>query len=299
MSERKEKSGKILSRLRNWHRLARSLIPAGVYLLADILWAVIRGEQIYAERIVVVFFAGWFLALILSALATHLPWSAAARIFVLWFFLFITRGINILLEWHFFSTESLATIFASGVATTIVSLAVAVVVVLLFPPGRYEGSLGGSVRSLLARRSWFSWIWRVATGVVAYVVVYFFFGAIAFQFTQPYYTNPAYGLNLTIPAPGLVFKLQFVRGFTYLLACFFVLSGLKLSRLRQGWLLGLALFIVGGLSPLLSAGEFPVALRVYHTVEIFFQNFSTGMVLALLLGVAPSAGPLPASEIPA
>ena len=276
-----------LSPPRGTHQfLLRSLIPAVIFLVAELFPVVIRGNELSARRVITAFLGGWLLALIICAIAKHLSWPAAERVFALWFLMFIARGVNILLEWYFFSTETLPTILRAGVATTVISLALAVVVALLFPPARPEGSLGSSVRSLLGRRRWFSWAWRVPAGIVTYVFVYFFFGAIAFQFTKPYYTDPAYGLNLTLPSAELVFKLQFVRGFTYLLAGFLVLSGLRLGKLRQAWLLGMALFILGGLSPLVAAEQLPVALRVYHTVEIFFQNFTAGVVLAYLLGVS-------------
>jgi len=264
--------------------LLRSM-AAALVILIEVL---IREDKLTVRQVILGFLGGWLLALILCAIAKHLPWRTAERVFVLWFLLFIVRGLNLMLEWYFFSTEGLAATARSGVSTTLGSLALAIVVALLFPPLRVEGSLGRSMGALLAQHGWFSWAWRVVIGIVTYVFVYFVFGGIAFQFTKPYYTDPSYGLNLTLPSAGAVFKLQFVRGFTFLLASFFVLSGLKVSRLKQAWLMGLALFIPGGLAPLVAAEDWPVALRFYHTVEIFFQNFTTGVVLALLIGIVSS-----------
>ena len=81
--------------------------------------------------------------------------------------------------------------------------------------------------------------------------------------------------------------LQVVRGFIFVLVVFLVVSGLRLAKAKQALLIGMGLFILGGLTPLVAAEVWPVALRFYHTVEIFFQNFTAGAVLAYLLGVSP------------
>lgn len=265
--------------------LLRSLIPAFIVLVEIAL----EGEALTPRRVFTAFLAGWLLSVIVCDIARRLSWPAQGRFAVIWFLLFIVRGVNILLEGYFFSTQGLPSVIRSGAHLTISSLVLAAAIAWLFPPARTEGSVGNSVRWLLSKRAWYSWVWRLAVGVVTYVFVYFLFGGIAFQFTKPYYTDPSYGLNLTLPSAGLVFKLQFLRGFTFFLASFFVLAGLKESKWKQAWLMGLALFILGGLSPLVSVEQWPVALRFYHTVEIFFQNFTNGVVLALLIGIASSA----------
>src|SRR5690606_37131096 len=45
---------------------------------------------------------------------------------------------------------------------------------------------------------------------------------------------------------------------------------------------GATLFLLGGLVPHLAVTEWPAMLRVYHTIEIFFQNAPAGMLIAWL-----------------
>jgi hypothetical protein len=82
----------------------------------------------------------------------------------------------------------------------------------------------------------------------------------------------------------VVFATELVRGLLIILA---VLPLILTWRAQRRWLAvwcGLILFVVGGLVPLLPVTILPVYLRVTSGIEIFFQNFSTGVVAAFLLG---------------
>src|SRR5690606_21642024 len=50
--------------------------------------------------------------------------------------------------------------------------------------------------------------WRALVATLAYVALYMVVGAIAFQFTGPYYTDPAYGLDLQVPGIGVILLTQ-------------------------------------------------------------------------------------------
>lgn len=119
--------------------------------------------------------------------------------------------------------------------------------------------------------------------------------ALAFHFTRPYYTDPAYGLNLRLPNPGLVLKLEVVRGFMYVLTAYLLIAGVRRKRRQLALLVGLVLFVLGGLSPLVSAWHWPMALRFYHAVEIFLQNFVTGFLLVYLLSAPKETAPATSS----
>ncbi len=267
--------------------LLRSLVPALVYLVITRIDDVVRGgQEITWVGLVTAFLGGLFLAWVMGMIASRLPWRVGPRVLVLWLFLIVVQGVNLWLEWYFFSTEGLNAIARWALVQAASSLVLAWVIAAMFPGRDPSLSLTGSLKSLLAQRRWYSWLGRVVGGTLTYVLVYFVFGAIAFQYTRPYYTDPAYGLNLTLPDASLVFPLQVVRGFIFVLVVFFVVSGLRLAKGKQALLVGMGLFILGGLTPLVAAEVWPVALRFYHTVEIFFQNFTAGAVLAYLLGVS-------------
>jgi hypothetical protein len=57
---------------------------------------------------------------------------------------------------------------------------------------------------------------------------------------------------------------------------------------------GMLAFVIGGIIPLLGMiGTLPLLLIIASGIEIFFQNFLTGVVCALLLG-ASGLAPSPA-----
>ena len=275
-----------LSAVRSFKQvLLRSIVLAIVYLLVHQGYHVAQGSVLTLDGIVGVFLGGLFLALVLGTVAGHLVWSMGRRVVALWAVLLLVANFSLMLELCFFSTFPLSTILKNTWVGSTESLVLALAIGLLFPPVYEEVTVGDSVRRLLSQRSWVSWVGRSGAGAVLYVVTYFVFGAIAFHFTRPYYTDPAYGLNLRLPSSGLlILKLEVVRGFIFVLAAYLLIGGVRLKRRQLAVLVGLVFFVVGGLSPLVSVQNWPIALRFYHTVEIFFQNFVTGFLLVYLLG---------------
>ena len=87
-----------------------------------------------------------------------------------------------------------------------------------------------------------------------------------------------------MPAPQAVLIAELIR------APLIVLSIVPLILLWNGKKLtlavwcGIILFVIGGVIPLLLNPALPDALRLASAVEIFFQNFLTGMVAVALLG---------------
>jgi hypothetical protein len=102
--------------------------------------------------------------------------------------------------------------------------------------------------------------------------------------TQPYYESHAGGL--IAPAPDVVLLVELVRAPLIVLSILlFLLSERGTKRelmIKAGWLL----FAVGGIFPVvLQISRLPFFLLAASTVEIFCQNFLTGVVSASLLGV--------------
>ncbi len=133
------------------------------------------------------------------------------------------------------------------------------------------------------KRPWFSWAWRFIVSSFSYLLFYFIFGAINYALvTKPYYQ--AHVSGLAVPLPQTVLMAEAVR------APMVVLSILPLIVLWRGRkrtlavLCGIILFVIGGVIPLLLNTSLPDLLRFASAIEIFFQNFSTGLVAASLLG---------------
>ncbi len=118
----------------------------------------------------------------------------------------------------------------------------------------------------------------------AYFVFYTVFGAAnALLYTRSFYeNNPQYGL--TLPPAGLIFIALLIRGPLFGLGAFFVARSAILPDKRKGIWLGLLLFVVGGFGPYLEATfrTMPLGFNLATLLELFLQNFSTGLVAARL-----------------
>ena len=139
--------------------------------------------------------------------------------------------------------------------------------------------------SSLQRRPWYSWIWRFILSAMSYLIFYFVVGGLNYQLiTKPYYETHTGGL--TVPPVQVVLVVESIRSVLIVFSVFlFVLSACGTRRqlmVSTGWLL----FAIGGIIPLiLEIGSLPIFLLAASAVEIFFQNFFTGVVAGRLLGL--------------
>ena len=130
------------------------------------------------------------------------------------------------------------------------------------------------------RLSWFAGIF---ISTLSYLFFYFFFGALNYElFTKPYYE----GHNaLEVPEIKTVLVAETIRAVLIIFSIIPFLSVLKDSRKLQILNCGFMLFVIGGIVPLImQVGTLPSAFLLASGIEIFFQNFSTGLIAALMLG---------------
>jgi hypothetical protein len=117
---------------------------------------------------------------------------------------------------------------------------------------------------------------------LAYATYYLIFGAITFEFfTKQYYPD---ALQLVEKLGVWFWPMQFGRGVLMTLAVVPVIYTLRMKRWHAAVLVGLILWVAGGLSLLIPPS--PIMgprQRIIHIVEIFTQNFSLGVTAALLL----------------
>lgn len=131
---------------------------------------------------------------------------------------------------------------------------------------------------------------------LAYTLYYLIFGAITYQFfTKGYFPEAEQAVGRL----GLWFwVIQIARGLLMTLAVLPVIHTLRMKRWHAVIVVGLLLWITGGLGPLAVPNDFMGARqRFIHTVEIFTQNFSLGVTAVLLLRPrpAPAAANQPAA----
>jgi hypothetical protein len=269
--------------INRWRWIYRSLALALVVPLCEQSLAFATGDVASWGSFLNRFLGSFPLTLVLALLSYKLPWSLIERCAAITAALFAVAQINIGLELLFFSSFPPRQIFLDWGVGFLKSLILALVVSLLFPPPRQAATIWVDFLGLFSSRRLSAWLVRLPLAELSYVVTYFVFGAIAFHYTRPYYTEPSYGLNLKLPDPGVVLKLQFLRSFIYLATALPLISGLRLRKLQKGILIGLLLFVAGGLAPLVSYPHWPALLRYYHTLEILSQNFTSGFLFVLLL----------------
>lgn len=133
---------------------------------------------------------------------------------------------------------------------------------------------------------------------LAYLLYYLVFGAITYQFFTKGYLPEAEHIARQL---GLWFwGIQLARGVLMTLAVVPVIYTLRMKRWHGAIVVGLLIWIIGGLAPLVVPNPLMGGTqRFIHIVEIFTQNFSLGVTAVLLLrsrsALAATNQPAPAN----
>ncbi len=273
-----------------WKNTWRSLLVALGYVIGLILAGVISGlmgAQMASSTgdqsaFLWLFFASILLGVILGPLAARLTLTRAQH-FILWGSLIFFNLGSVAIEGAFFVPElvslPLPVLF---VQQLLAAAGAAFVIVWVFAA---KGKPASSWADALRTRPWHSWLWRFLLSSLSYLVFYLIFGALNYSMvTGPYYETHAGGL--TVPAPDLVLAAELVRAPLIVLSILVFLLSVRGTKrelmLKAGWLL----FAIGGIVPLvLQISSLPLLLLAASAVEIFLQNFLTGVSAAWLLGI--------------
>jgi hypothetical protein len=268
----------------------RSVLVAAAYvaglLVAGMIGALIGAQMPTSTRngtaFLWLFISSVLLGVLLGPLASRLK-MARIQHFVLWGSLIFFNLGSVAIEGAFFAPElvlvPIPMLFAQQ---ALASAGAALVIVWLF------ASVGTPIASwldALRTRPWYSWLWRFLLSSFSYLMFYFVFGALNYSLvTKPYYESHAGGLM--VPAPELVLFAELARAPLIVLSILVFLLSMRGTKrqlmIKSGWLL----FAVGGIVPLvLQISTLPLFLLAASAVEIFFQNFLTGIVAAGLMGV--------------
>lgn len=276
-----------------WRVIWRSVLVGAGYLLALIATGIVGsalGIQMSgspgSESILVwVLISGIAMALFLGPLAAQMRVSRRQHLLVWTGVIFFNMG-SVAIEGAFFAPAlvsiPLPVLF---VQQLLASAAAGVLISLLFG----ARGAGAALADTLRLRPWHSWAWRFVAGSLSYLLFYFVFGALNYNLvTAPYYATHTGGL--TVPSPELVLAAEAVRAPLIMLSVVLFVFSFRATRRRLAIVTGLMLFWIGGVIPLLlQVNALPPLLLVASGVEIFFQNFLTGAVAALLFW-APRTG---------
>lgn len=136
----------------------------------------------------------------------------------------------------------------------------------------------------------------VLLAAFSYLVYYEVFGAVTYlNFTKEYYPNAG---QQVLALGSWFFLYQIARGLLMTLAVLPVIYTLQLRRWQAAIVIGLLIWVIGGLGPLLVPNEMMVATQRYiHIGEIFTQNFSLGVTATLLLRRRSAPAKVPAHHV--
>jgi hypothetical protein len=269
-------------------------LRASIYcLVSPLVFAVAVNRSLSPHALAWSFLQGCIIAV---ALFPVVRWSAVtpAKLFaILWLVLMIVGVMTLASEEAIFMTLPLRQIVREDLRLAI-SYTVFAAALAYLPMGLRVSATEGRAPTVRGARTT---ALAILPASVAYLVVYFIFGAIAYQvFTKPYYTHQVAGgeaLNVAIPGSLVMWlpAIQIARGALLTIAVLPIIRTLRVSRASTAIIVGSVLWVVGGLAPLLVPGAYmPGMLRLYHTVEIFTQNFTLGVIVTWMMrpGEAPA-----------
>ena len=154
-------------------------------------------------------------------------------------------------------------------------------VAFLFTPERGGSTLTAAWTKFFSGRPIVEWAWRIVLGAVAFMPIYIVFGLLVTPFTEEYYQQNMYGLQMA--GWEQILPVLFVRSLLFLLACLPVLIAWQKSKRSLFLNLGFALFVLVGFLYMLAAYWMPLSVRMPHSVEILADEFVYAGVLVALL----------------
>jgi len=223
---------------------------------------------------------GWLLmlvstaltALVMTALAGRMTAGGRSRVMTL----FAVGGgiqVNDLVEAVFFSLDIPRAILPLlFVESLVVTLAFAFVL------DRLAGPAATGERAWPAGRGAGSWIGRVVSCDLLYVVTYVVAGMIVFPFVSHFYAGrPIPGFELLLPLQG-------ARALVFVGLLLLMAARLAVPRATLALLAGVTLSLLGGVAPLLVPNPYlPDSVRLPHLVEVGTSNLLFGWLAARIL----------------
>jgi hypothetical protein len=152
-----------------------------------------------------------------------------------------------------------------------VSACLALFLGLAFPA---EARAGGAPPAAAPPSVW----WRLAASGLAYVVLYFAAGMLAYPYVREFYEARP------MPAMGTLLVVQPVRGLAFGAIVLLVVRQIRASRFGAAVAAGSTISILGGVAPLLIPNPYlPDAVRYAHLPEVGVSNFLFGLLAGWLL----------------
>jgi hypothetical protein len=266
----------------------RILIVAAGYMLTSMLAGRLLGRGLELSVLGISLLSGILIASTLALIASRLRASPFHQ-WIVWGSVLFFNTLSLGVEGAFYAPTR-SPMISMPIAWTayllLQSLGIAGLIAWLF-----RQNAGWTAPNPPHVRAWHSWAWRFVVSAFSYLVFYFIFGAVNYALvTRPYYA--AHVSGLVVPPPQTVLMAEIVRAPLIVLS---IVPLILLWRGRKsvlGVACGMILFVIGGVVPLLLNPALPDLLRFASAIEIFFQNFLTGVVAVALLGFVAMKEPM-------
>ena len=250
-------------------------------MIGAVLGIQVPVQAAHTSSLILLFIGTILLGVFIGPFALRLSLSRGQR-FLLWGSLILFNVGSVMIEGSYFAPNLVSIPVPLLVIQQVcATMGAALVITIVFhSPGNAI-----SWMSSLQQRPWYSWIWRFVLSAMSYLALYFVVGGLNYQLvTKPYYETHAGGL--TVPPVQVVVVVESIRAVLIAFSVFLFLLSARGTRrqlmISTCWLL----FAIGGVIPLLlQLGSLPLFLLAASAAEIFFQNFLTGVVAAMLLGL--------------
>jgi len=227
--------------------------------------------------------AGVILALVLGFVSIRFTFPFVTRSIFVFSILFIIGYANNIVELLFYSTTPIDVFYHDFAFTLATHIVTAAVIALLFPPLNDTDSAITQLKNFFSGHSTTWWIFRVLIAGALYFPIYFTFGLVVSPIVVPYYTDPALGLELTIPGFEVMIPLGIARGIIYVLVLILPMAMAKLEKWKLVLYLTAILAGVGAIAGFIPLQLWPIALRVTHGLEITADSFFHSLVIVKVL----------------
>jgi hypothetical protein len=228
---------------------------------------------------------GLLYAVLLRHILHSMTIGARGRFFSIWIAIWIVQMFNPLLEGIFFTDQLIGftIVFGAVIFGMILPIIYTASAVILFKPENGDSSLRQRLREHFRKRRASEWGWRIAIASLSWTIIYFVFGNLVAPWVMPYYSDPNSGFNLVIPSLAELLALQTVRGFIYVVSLIPLAISINVDFRRAFTTIASLLFIGGGLAIFLIVETFPLALRLFHSVDLLADSIFFGYVFSYLL----------------
>ena len=134
----------------------------------------------------------------LSAVSFGVPWSLLGRASCIFVMMLGVMVINIAIDLSFFSDTTSSELIGFLLIGSVTAFVFSLLVAITFPSQSSSSSMRSDLSIYFQSRSPPQWFGRFVASTFTYCILYLAIGAIAYQFTAPYYTGGE--LGLTVPS---------------------------------------------------------------------------------------------------